>query len=160
MGSVVEAGIRVGLFAQKLQNSQQPLAMILSDRSALDGYVFSEARCPKDDQEMIDLRKVGADTGMLLVNPRQQPVAYRELIRRDFGQQCDRAVIVNHEEVAFEPSEMRPDDLEFRAKIADDMQAYYIDTLGPDKVDLISGNRMERVTTLRSTIRILLETTM
>jgi len=120
-------------------------AIVLTDRSALDGRPYSTLRTPNEDQEMVDFRKVETETIGWDTHPeaktRVHPI--RKWHRDFMTRYCDVAFILDHEEVPFEDNGFRQTDLSFRQTIAVDMEQYYRDILG-DRVLKLHGNPDER----------------
>lgn len=131
------------------------LAVLLSDRSGLDGAVYSRVRLPDSEQEQIDLADVMRKTGGYLIGVAPNIYLWRDCVRRAIAN-TDVAFMVNHTEVPFESSELRLEDQDFRNKIAVDIKKSYISVLGTDKVVDIHGSRAERVNLVQSRITSLL----
>ena len=140
----------------KRLHRERPLAVVLSDRSELDGHVYSRLRAPQAEQEVIDLRAVAKATGTLLTAPTQTPILLRAIQRATMAKSCDAAFVVDETEVAFEDNGLREEDLAFRSAVADRLRSYYKEVLSPSRVHAIQGNRAQRTSMLRQHIRHLL----
>jgi len=100
--------------------------LVVSDRSAMDGVVYSELRIPKD-------------TNIVFGSPRTG------FISEWLKTYTDLAVVVDHNEVEFEDDAARLSELDFRDTVNRSIRLNYEHFLGSEKVVSICGNRENRV---------------
>lgn len=151
-GMVASAVLLAEELAVKLQTSGSRHGFIISDRSMLDGHVYSRLRTPDHPDDPVNLRQVAAATGMLLLSPTQPDVDIRHIAREQVAAACDTAYISDHHDIPFEDNGLRQADLEFRDLIAGSMAEYYEDVVGTKKVHYLRGDRAQRLAALRANI--------
>jgi hypothetical protein len=134
----------------------RPLAIVASDRSPLDGHVYSAIRTPDAEQELIDMASVANATGgKTPLHYAGCAIPYRENARVDAVGSFSIAFVTDHTEISLESSQYRSDDIQFRNQIAQSMTAYYKSILGDERVVALSGDRSERLKTFSVHIRAL-----
>lgn len=143
---ITRANVIAAHLSHRLQpDAARPCALVATDRSQLDGHVYSSIRTPGAEQELIDMASVARATGGAIPsNYSGHAIPYRERCRQDAEESFSLAFITNHLEIPLEPSQYRSSDLEFRDQVAQSMTAYYKTILGESRVVLLSGNRIER----------------
>ncbi len=154
-------GTEGSILAESLFDALNPahkgkrVALLLSDRTGLDGAVYSGVRLPAQEQENVNLYEVMKNTGGMLIGSGPHTYQWRQAVRQAIAQ-SDIAFIVDHEEVPFESSELRLADLEFRNRIATQITKAYNAVLGTDMLVKVSGTREERVQIVSKHLRTLL----
>lgn len=155
---ITRAQVVAAHLAHRLQPDPdiRPRAIVVSDRSQLDGHVYSRIRTPNAEQELIDMAHVALATGgKAPKNYVGHAIPYREDARQNAADSLGIAFIADHSEILFNHSEYRVDDIQLRDKIAHSMIDYYETVLGSDRLVRLSGNRIERLETFSAHLRML-----
>ena len=154
---IVQANVIAAHLSHRLQpNIRRPHAIVVSDRSQLDGHVYSAVRLPDAEQELIDIAEVAQSTGGKTPhNYSGHPIPYRQRARANAADSFSIAFIAEHSEIPFKASGLRLDDSQFRDQVAHAMAAYYKAILGEHRVVTLTGNRTERLDTFSAHLRTL-----
>jgi hypothetical protein len=152
---IIHANVVAAHLAHRLQpNLERPIAIVVSDRSQLDGHVYSSVRVPEEEQELIDIAAVAKATGAgVPSNYAGFPIPYRENARISAAESFSLAFMTNHKEVPLTASDYRSDDIAFRDAIAQRMTDYYKTVIGAERVITLSGNRIDRLDILSDSLR-------
>jgi hypothetical protein len=132
----------------------QRRGMVITDRTPLDGHVYSMDRCPDEDQEHFSAAQL-AEPGFMLVGGSTDTTKrfeFREDDREVMRQVCDQVVLADHTTVPFMDNGLRETELSFRDRIAQDIAKYYSSVLGTDRVVGLRGAPEERKQALRELI--------
>jgi len=141
-------GQRCAELAASYQSSNRRLiGLLISDRTPLDGHVYSRLRLPAEEQVYIDMEHVAQFTGGRPPKTvHDSPIPYRWRIRRSVREMVDIALLPDHTEVAFEHTDVRIEGEAFRDTVANAINAYYSRLLTADQVQVVHGSREERLT--------------
>lgn len=121
-------------------NSGQPRVAVVSDRSALDGVVYSGLRIPEQTDHVGGSAREGY-TGVPPGTPNSQ--ARTGVMSEWLNSFIDQVYIVDHTEVPFESDDARLADSKFRERVAEAIAINYAELHFGEPV-IIRGNETER----------------